>query len=577
MQKHWLLAAFLIAAGLLAGRSFAGEHPDTSSVAAYAPYAQIPQDIAPSWSVDDAQILFTRLTVGVPKLYTISASGGAARAFFNEIGGLGSWSPDGTRVAFSSDRRGGRLQFLPALGASRPINIWTAGAPGGDLRQITTATGNCLDPVWSPDGKQIAFTAHPGPHVMRVPTSAGEAKAIADGFSPAWSPDGKRIAFFAGDAGDFDPPLRLYILPLEGGDAVQFKSFFIDAGSYVRPSIDWSPDGQRLLSVRLENGRWHPIIVNVKEDRIERSIAVPGSAINPRWSHDGKTITYALSDTSHPYTIETLTLANGKRTQLTAAEQRIAGQLIRYKVQGDITIPSWLYLPRPSGHAKRPALLWLHGGMPGAGSVGDGFDPLIHYFVDQGFVVLAPNYRGSAGFGPDLAKGFDPLQDIAGGVDYLKTLDQVDLARIGVVGFSFGGYLALQTLTHRPQLFAAAVDFYGPSDAVSFYRSVPKVRQQLSELLGGTPEQNPKAYHDASPINFVNQIQTPLLILFGTNDHPGYEQSIELDKALKQANKNYQYLTYPNAGHGFAGKDEIDGDQQAMRFLLSHLAADRGQ
>ncbi len=134
----------------------------------------------------------------------------------------------------------------------------------------------------------------------------------------------------------------------------------------------------------------------------------------------------------------------------------------------------------------------------------------------------------------------------------------------------------LQSITQRPELFAAAVDFFGASDLLKFYQDIPEMRQTMSRLLGGTPEQNPETYRAASPVNFVDKIKTPLLVLHGSRDEMvPYSQSVELAAALKRAHKNYEFLSYRFAGHGFSGADDIDANQQALRFLLAHLNASR--
>jgi len=150
-----------------------------------------------------------------------------------------------------------------------------------------------------------------------------------------------------------------------------------------------------LLTVQIENGQWHPTVINEPKDMVEFTIPTAASAIGPRWSHDGKRIAYGLTDTGHPPSIEVLTLATQQRTQLAPGSSYTTAQLIRYKSAGELEIPSWLYLPRDSNLAKHPTLVWLHGGPPGSGSTRDEFEPSIQYFVDQGFVVLAPNYRGN--------------------------------------------------------------------------------------------------------------------------------------------------------------------------------------
>jgi dipeptidyl aminopeptidase/acylaminoacyl peptidase len=535
-------------------------------------------DIAPSWSPDDKQVIYSRGGPEGQNLYLVAADRGTPRPFLAGDGALPVWSHDGERIAFSSNRSG-KFRLLRALGLAQPINIWTANAGGGDVRQVTDSTVNFVDASWSPDGTQLAFTAFPGPRVMTVPASGGEAKLLAYGFSPSWSPDGKRVAYFSSQPASGGAPYSILIQPAGGGTAKPLSSFVITADIFFRPTLDWSPDGERLLTIQLENGQWQPTIINQTEDRIERTLPTTGSAIYPSWSHVGERIAYGLTDTGHPLSIKVLTLESGQRAALTPRSSYTTAQLVRYKSTGDLEIPSWLYLPRDSSVARHPALIWLHGGWPGAGSIRNEFDRSIQYFVDQGFVVLAPNCRGSAGFGDELARlhqGDDIVPDIAAGVSYLRGLKSVDAESIGVVGFSFGGFLVLRSITQEPELFAAAVDFYGLSDLVKYYHDNPPLRPALSQLLGGTPEQNPEAYRAASPVNFVDRIKTPVLLLHGAADALApYQHSVEFAKALKRAHKKYESITYRFAGHGFSGKDEIDANQQAMRFLLAHLPAAR--
>src|SRR5262249_29418728 len=365
------------------------------------------------------------------------------------------------------------------------------------------------DPAWSPDGRRLAFTAFPGPRVMTAEAAGGAAQPLADGLAPAWSPDGKAVAYFSSEpAAGFGPRFRIVVRPAPGGPERRLRSAPIHSDYSFRPSLDWSPDGQRLLTVQLEDGRWQPVVIDVEEARIERLVRVPGSVIGPRWSHDARRIAYASTDTGHPPSIEALTLESGQRISLTPPRSCTSAQLVSYGSAGGLEIPGWLYLPPDAGGAKRPAIVWLHGATPGAGAMRNEFAPSIQYFVDQGFVVLAPNYRGSAGFGEALARfdrGDDMLPDVVAGVAFLRGLPSVDAGSIGVVGFSFGGYLTLRVISEDPELFAAAVDFYGPSDLAQYYRDNEAARPTLSRLLGGSPEENAAGYRAASPINFVDR------------------------------------------------------------------------
>jgi dipeptidyl aminopeptidase/acylaminoacyl peptidase len=228
MKRGWLLAGVLtLGAFLLWGTLGRDRHPDTSSVASYAPYMELRGDIAPSWSPDDKQVIYSRGGPEGQNLYLVSADGGAPRPFLAGDGGLPVWSHDGTRIAFSSSRSG-KFQLLRALGLAQPINIWTANAGGGDVRQVTDSSVNFVDASWSPDGTQLAFTAFPGPRVMTVPASGGEANS-----SPMVSlrvgPRRQTVAYFSSQPGSGGAPYSILIQPARGGTAKPVTSFVITA------------------------------------------------------------------------------------------------------------------------------------------------------------------------------------------------------------------------------------------------------------------------------------------------------------------------------------------------------------
>jgi dipeptidyl aminopeptidase/acylaminoacyl peptidase len=583
MRKLRLLLALLVLGAALAWLVIREpQNPDTSEVPSFASYAAVGGDLAPSWSRDDGLLIYCKFSDAMPQVYTIPAAGGAATRFESGVGEGCSpvWSRDGNRVAFSS-KHSEKFRLMTFFGLANPINIWTANAAGGDARQVTDGLATFLDPAWSPDGSQIAFTAFPGPRIMTMQTAGGEAKLLSNGLSPAWSHDGRHLAYFSSHVGGLEAPFSIIVQTVSGGTARPLGSFLLRSNFIFRPSVDWSADDERLLAVQPEGGRWQPIVINVTEDRVEGIVPVAASVTSPRWSHDGERLAYAATDTGHPTHVEVLTLATGQTIQLTPHRRYTTAQLVRYVAADGREIPSWLYLPREADRTKHPALVWLHGGLPGTSGMLDEFDPTIQYFVDQGFVVLAPNYRGSAGFGDDLAN-FDRLDDImadlVAAAGYLRGLKAVDGGRIGVIGFSFGGYLTLRCVTEAPELFAAAVDFFGASDVLKYYEQTPAVRDRLKALLGDTPEQNRQAYVAASPINFIQRIKTPLLILHGKRDDVvSYDHSLKFAKALERAGKTFELVTYGSAGHGFFGNHDIDAKQQAMRFLLTHLKWSRNE
>jgi dipeptidyl aminopeptidase/acylaminoacyl peptidase len=206
---------------------------------------------------------------------------------------------------------------------------------------------------------------------------------------------------------------------------------------------------------------------------------------------------------------------------------------------------------------------------------GNKFDAPIQYFVDQGFIVLAPNYRSSGGFGKALAQlGNSPekiIDDIAAGAAYLKGLPQVDGSRVGVIGFSLGGLITLMTIAQRPEVFAAAVEFSGPSNLVSLYRDFPASRMILRFALGATLEEKPETYRAASPVNFVERIETPILIIHGDDDElVPISQGVEMAEALKSMQKDYELMKIQRGDHALRGK-MVEAMEGAMRFLSTRL------
>jgi dipeptidyl aminopeptidase/acylaminoacyl peptidase len=164
------------------------------------------------------------------------------------------------------------------------------------------------------------------------------------------------------------------------------------------------------------------------------------------------------------------------------------------------------------------------------------------------------------------------VEDVAAGIEYLRDLKTVDADRIGVVGFSFGGMITLQSIIHRPDLFAASVVFSAPANAVTMYKDQPALRRVITLLMGGTPEQKPEAYAAASPVNSVERMRAPLLILHGDADEVvPVGQSLELAEALKLKQKRYELVTY--AGDNHAPRNSFpDAIQHAMRFLSVRLS-----
>jgi len=517
----------------------------------------IPNDFSPSWSPDDRIVYASRVGYGI-NLYVISSRGGTPVSLTHDqyINTQPNWSRDGRRIVFSSNR-GGSSQ------------IWSMSADGTDLRQLTNLAGFCVQPRWSPDTQEVAFVAYPGPRVMLVASSGGDPREFAHGVWPAWSTDGKRIAY--APARLADTTSEIAIRTIATGQEIKLKS---SPAMSFGGEVDWSPDDQRLLCVALISGSSQIEVLKIAEDKIESTTQVDGSLYNPHWSPDGKRMAFTFTGTGRPSTIQEAATDGSHRIEITKHRTYTIAQSLRYKSADGLEIPAYLFLPKQPAQDKRPALVWLHGGL--GGLYENSFDLQVQYFLDQGFVVLAPNYRSSGGFNQELARidasGRKEFEDVAAGVAYLRGLPSIDQARIGVIGFSFGGLITLYAITHRPELFAAAVDVFGPTDLATWYKDAPSSRGALLFGLGGTPEQKPEEYRAASPVNFVERIEIPLLIVHGDADmEVPVSQAVEMAEALKSAHKDYELVVVPGGDHGFVKKGLADAMQSAMSFLSARL------
>ena len=562
-----LLPILMIAIVLAACR--VNHHPDTSNFAEFSPYTRIRNDFAPNWSPDGSAILFSREQDRTVSIWAANADAQGLRKILGDAM-LPDYAPSGRLLVFSSGRRSAWYD-LQAIVGPRPPALWLADAAGQNGRRLLATAGPMLDPVWSPNGEQVAFTGFPGPQVMITDSQGHKAIPFADGWSPAWSPNGEQIAYYACESMMLGARCRIIIKALNTGKARTLSSIALRLPALGRPSLQWSRDGRRLLTTGMENGAMIPIVIAAEDGQIERKIRVPGSVTHPRWSPPEDRIVYSYTDTAHPMTIEVQRPADGTRTRISPGPGFVAAQLVSFKSADGNEIPSWLYVPAKPG-PKRKAIVWLHGGLPGTACMLNQFEPAIQYFVANGFVVLVPNYRGSIGFGSLLENpgSIDPLPDVSAAVKYLRGVSAVDSSRIALVGFSFGGYLTLRAISEQPDLVAAAVDFFGPSDLTTYYRKNAATRPLLNALMGGSPEQKPEVYDRLSPIQHVDKIQVPLLALYGEHD-PDYDEALALRDRLVQAHKRFEYLSYPSAGHGFEGADDVDANQQTMRFLMTHL------
>ena len=242
---------------------------------------------------------------------------------------------------------------------------------------------------------------------------------------------------------------------------------------------------------------------------------------------------------------------------------------------------AWLYVPfNMVRNGQNAAIVYIYGG-PTSQSVNS-----FNRFVEvrrqsKGYMVLAPNYRGSTGYGKEFQQanlfdmGGGDLQDVLAGVDWIKQTGHLDPKKIAVMGGSYGGYLSMMAVTKAPEVWAAGVPIVPFVNWFTEIANEDPVLQQSDKATMGDPEKNKALYEERSPINFIDPVKAPLLLLAGGHD-PQLPQSRRAQQvginAIKKRGGIVDYKVYENEGHGFARvENQIDAYKRVADFMLAHV------
>jgi dipeptidyl aminopeptidase/acylaminoacyl peptidase len=568
-----------------------------------------------SWSPDGTKLAFS--TSGAASALMVAAMpAGALTTVVSNAGPIGApaWTPDGASLTYASASGGGGAgagpgyidNIFPEIGAKLVFRTNTGGGGrggGGGENFIVPATGGT--PKAMAAGRGIGGGGRGGgggnwldpTHVISTSTSNGgktrttEAVDINGGpakvlheeteekfFSAvnntanAISPDRKWLLFTADTTG-WD---QVYVVPTSGGPATQISRTPGDhwraIWSHDSRHIAWDTDtadqpGDRQIEIAtLGDDPGRATIISVTSGK--------GTNTSPQWSPDDKRILFQHTDAQNSADLYVAdAAANAKPTRLTSSMPAsidhsifVAPQLVNYPGPDGKPVPAWLFVPKNLDRARlHPAIVWIH--PDGVNQNYDGFHTdrnegvyyeFHQYLLQQGYVVIAPDYRGSIGYGRDwrndvyMDVGGNDAKDARMAYGYLKTLGFVDADRVGVWGLSYGGFFTLLAITQEPTWFHAAVDVAGVTDYHLYYEDPYHGGWTTSRI--GTPEEHPDVYAKANPMAHVDQIQYPLLVLGGTADVnvPFVETALLIDHLLKAGKGDLTtFMMYPGEFHYF--------------------------
>jgi dipeptidyl aminopeptidase/acylaminoacyl peptidase len=476
------------------------------------------------------------------------------------------WSPDGGRIAFVSDR-----------GDHNFIGVFDANA--GSLRYLDAATDDDSEPVWSGDSRNVAFLREPSHGKGRIygarrsdePWSIRIADAATGKGREVWkAKEGPGSVFreviaqhqvwWAGDRLIFpwegDGWTHLYSVPIDGGPAslltpgefeVEFVALVPGGREVVFNSNQGDIDRRHLWKVTAAGGKPVPL---TSGEGIEWSPAPTG---------DGQAVAFIRSDAQHPAHPSVLL---GKEIQDLDAnaipsgfpwQQMVKPQPVTFTSTDSVTVHGQLFLPPNRSAARSPAVIFFHGGSRRQMVLGWNYRSYYHnayafnqYLANKGYVVLSVNYRSGIGYGLNFREalnfgstGASEYNDVEAAGRYLRARADVDPARIGVWGGSYGGYLTALALARASDVFRAGVDLHGVHDWAVEYDIPPT-------------DPAAKLAFDSSPMAFLDGWRSPVLLIQGDDDrNVKFNQTVTLADALRKRKVTVEELIFPDEVHEF--------------------------
>jgi dipeptidyl aminopeptidase/acylaminoacyl peptidase len=585
-----------------------------------------------AWSPDGKQIAFTSNISGRMNIWLVSSEGGWPKqlTISEQRQNALSWSPDGKWIAYTSDTDGDELWDVyivnPRTGQTTNLTLspkveegrasWSPDskriaypvrpkdkAPYElDVMDIAThrtthITQNTPDdqlnstPLWSHDGKHLAWTRdyadEKNSDVMIADLATGKIENLTNHgkdqlfTAAAWSPDDRSILITSDASNGYENVGLL--------DVATRKIKWLTNDKWQMQAYDFTPDGKHAIWTGDVDGDYAVYMGDLATGKVE-SLPVGSGVISMDdivvpVSRDGKRLLYMRDGADAPRALWTYDFATKKAAQVTdpllagvPQQQLVDPTLVHFPSKdGKYTLSAWTYMPyNIQPNRKYPAIVYLHGGPVDQST--RSFYPLIQYFVNLGYIVIAPNYRGSSGYGKQfqdanrMDAGGAELQDVVDAAEFIKKSNYVDPKNIVLMGRSYGGYLTLMGVTKFPEEWSAAAPIVPFANWFTAYQNEDATLQASDHQFMGDPVTNKDLWMDRSPAMFVDKIKAPLIILAGGHDPRCPKTEAEaIAAAIRKRGGKVQLKVYEDEGHAFARIENIlDAYRRVSDFIKTY-------
>jgi dipeptidyl aminopeptidase/acylaminoacyl peptidase len=587
---------------------------------------------SPAWSPDGSRIAFTTNLTGRANLWVVNSdSGWPLQLTVSDDRQNGSvWSPDGKWIVYQQD-----------FGGSEYYDLFAVPSDGGATVNLTNSPATSeTSPLFSPDGKVIAFDSKPQAssttdvalmdwRLRSVRNLTNEKTKDHLWRVQAWSRDGRSLLANRINAGETDS--SIYLIDVASGKATELTPH---TGNILYSSSDISPDGRSVLLSSTEKGGYSNVaVLDVASKKLKWLTDAQWEASPQVFSPDGKLASYDVNadglQTAYLYDLSSgkatavamppgLTIPAGnsgafspksaslllqyqssqrpsdlwvydlalrKPRQLTFSavaslrpDDLPAAQLVHYKSFDGKVISAFLWMPfNLKRDGSNPAVVLPHGGP--TGQTTDYFNSTAAALASRGYICIAPNVRGSTGYGMEFQKanfqdlGGGDLQDEVYATKFLLDTGYVHGKKIGITGGSYGGFMTLMAIGKTPDVWAAAVELFGIIDWYTMLQHEDPFLQEYEKSLLGDPAKDKAVYERTSPIKYIRNEQAPLLILQGDNDiRVPKEEAEQVYDLLKKEGRTVEAHYYAAEGHGFAKREnQIDALRRTVAWFDKYL------
>lgn len=542
----------------------------------------------PAWSPDGKWIVFQQDFGGndMSDLFVVPSDGGEVSNLTNTPDideSYPQWSPDSKLLA---------MNFRPE--DSRAIDVAVLDLKTRQVRNLTqdqTKDHLWFKTIWSADEKAIYSQRMNGEltdsDVYRISVETGELENLTPHqghvMYAVWSvsPDGRTLLITSNERGGYQNVALL--------DIASKKRTWVTDLKWEARDAQFAPDGKSFTYVVNADGRWTIYRVDRRSGRTARLPLPEGMNVPNRtptaFSPSGDRMLVSHQSSTEPNDLWVYDFVTHKARQLTfsalaslKSSRLPASQLVHYKTFDGKTISAFLWVPfNLKRDGSNPGVVLPHGGP--TGQTFDSFDREAVALVSRGYVCIAPNVRGSSGYGEDFQKanyedlGGGDLQDEVYAARFLAATGYVDAKRIGIAGASYGGYMALIAVGKTPDVWAAAVDIAGIANWLTEYAHEIPSGQEADRAILGDPVKDRQVYEDASPVKYFKNSKAPVLIIQGAND-PSVpkDEAEQAETILRKEGKIVEAHYYADEGHGFFKREnQIDALERTVQWFDRYL------